>query len=65
VLLATKLQCSRYFKKIIKYIYKLIKNLKIILEIVNDISHNHAKSQPNFFYFVLDKNINLIKKLEI
>jgi hypothetical protein len=35
--------------------YKEIR--KVILEIVSDISYNHAKSKPKFlFYFVLDKN---------
>jgi hypothetical protein len=48
---------SFFLKKNRRYFYKLSKNLKIILEIVSDTSHNHAKSQFYYFLFYANKMI--------
>jgi hypothetical protein len=46
---------SRRFYKIKRHFYNLSKNLKIILEMVSDTSHNHAKSQLKILIILCKK----------
>jgi hypothetical protein len=59
VIFAPELQCSCHLRKLRKHLFKLSKNLNIILSIVNDTSHNNAKSQPKILLF-MEKLRNLI-----
>jgi hypothetical protein len=45
---------SSFFSKCKKNFPKLSKNLKIILKIINETFHNHAKSQPEIPFILCD-----------
>jgi hypothetical protein len=65
VLLAAEFQWSRYLINFKRHLCKLSKNLKIIMYIVSDISHNVAKSQPKILLFMgLKKNDKIWYVLE-